>query len=135
MRWIVGTFHGIIEEAKGINPLVFCVAAHLICFFDLHESLTGYIRPDRLRRPLIAKIHRDLLLAPLSDPEEIAKLPGEWAAALIKIFDRFTPIVIGYGGNDGSLMGFLKELSPIAGGVFAQRFLAVNEWILPQRSR
>jgi hypothetical protein len=57
-------------------------------------------------------------LAPLSDPDEIAKLPGEWAAALKKIFDRFTPIVIGYGGNDGSLMGFLKELSRIEGGVF-----------------
>ena len=83
-----------------------------------HESLTGYIRPDRLRRPLIAKIHRDLLLGPLSNPEEIAKLPGEWAEALTKIFGRFTPIVIGYGGNDGSLMGFLKKLSPIEGGVF-----------------
>ena len=35
------------------------------------------------------KIHRDLLLAPLSNPDEIAKLPGEWAAALRKIFDRF----------------------------------------------
>jgi len=83
-----------------------------------HESLTGYIRPDRLRRPLIAKIHRDLLLAPLSNPEETAKLPEEWAAALTRIFYRFTPIVIGYGGNDGSLMGFLKKLSPIEGGVF-----------------
>jgi protein O-mannosyl-transferase len=82
-----------------------------------HESLTGYIRPN-LRRPLIAKIHRDLLLAPLSNPEEIAKLPGEWAMALTKIFDRFTPIVIGYGGNDGSLMGFLRGVAPIEGGIF-----------------
>jgi tetratricopeptide (TPR) repeat protein len=57
-------------------------------------------------------------LAPLSNPEEIAKLPGEWATALTKIFDRFTPIVIGYGGNDGSLMGFLKKHLPIEGGVF-----------------
>jgi hypothetical protein len=46
-------------------------------------------------------------------------IPGEWAAALTKIFDRFTPIVIGYGGNDGNLMGFLKKLPPIADGVFA----------------
>jgi len=82
-----------------------------------HESLTGYIRAN-LRRPLVAKIHRDLLLAPLSDPDEIAKLPGEWAGALTKIFDRFTPIVIGYGGNDGSLMGFLKTVAPIEGGIF-----------------
>ena len=55
---------------------------------------------------------------PLSDPDEIAKLAGKWPAALTKIFDHFTPIVIGYGGNDGSLMGFLKELPPIEGGVF-----------------
>lgn len=82
-----------------------------------HESLTGYIRPN-LRRPLIAKIHRDLLLAPLSNPEEIARLPGEWAMALTKIFDRFTPIVLGYGGNDGSLMGFLNSIPPIEGGIF-----------------
>jgi tetratricopeptide (TPR) repeat protein len=82
-----------------------------------HESLTGYIRPT-LRRPLVAKIHRDLLLQPLNDPKEIEKLPTEWTEALKRIFGHFTPIVIGYGGNDGSLMGFLKTLTPIEGGVF-----------------
>src|SRR4029077_16500755 len=80
-------------------------------------SLTGFIRPN-LQRPLIAKIHRDLLLNPKNEPEELAKLPAEWGAALKTICDSYTPIVIGYGGNDGSLMGFFKSLPPIKGGIF-----------------
>jgi protein O-mannosyl-transferase len=107
---VTTNFDNLLADALSIYTRTF----PLVCG---HESLTGYIRPN-LRRPLIAKIHRDLLLAPLSNPEEISKLPGEWGAALTKIFDRFTPIVIGYGGNDGSLMNFLKALPPIHGGIF-----------------
>lgn len=107
---VTTNFDNLIADALSIYTRTF----PLVCG---HESLTGYIRPN-LRRPLVAKIHRDLLLAPLSNPDEIAKLPGEWAAALTRIFERFTPIVIGYGGNDGSLMGFLATLAPIEGGIF-----------------
>ncbi len=107
---VTTNFDNLIADALSIYTRTF----PLVCG---HESLTGYIRAN-LRRPLVAKIHRDLLLAPLSNPDEIAKLPGEWAAALKKIFERFTPIVVGYGGNDGSLMGFLAELAPIEGGIF-----------------
>jgi tetratricopeptide (TPR) repeat protein len=107
---VTTNFDNLVADALSIYTRTF----PLVCG---HESLTGYIRPN-LRRPLIAKIHRDLLLAPLSNPEEIAKLPGEWSTALTKVFDRFTPIVLGYGGNDGSLMGFLNSITPIEGGVF-----------------
>ena len=107
---ITTNFDNLVADALSIYTRTF----PLVCG---HESLTGYIRPN-LRRPLIAKIHRDLLLAPLSSPDEIANLPGEWVAALAKIFGSYTPIVIGYGGNDGSLMGFLKTVAPIEGGVF-----------------
>lgn len=107
---ITTNFDNLIADALSIYTRTF----PLVCG---HESLTGYIRAN-LRRPLVAKIHRDLLLAPLSNPDEIATLPGEWAAALKKIFDRFTPIVIGYGGNDGSLMDFLRTIDPIEGGMF-----------------
>jgi tetratricopeptide (TPR) repeat protein len=82
-----------------------------------HESLTGFIRPN-LQRPLVAKIHRDLLLNPKNEPAELEKLPKEWVSALKMIFESYTPIVIGYGGNDGSLMGFLESLPPIKGGLF-----------------
>jgi tetratricopeptide (TPR) repeat protein len=82
-----------------------------------HESLTDFISP-KLRRPLVAKIHHDLLLKPKSNPAETAALSEKWTDALKRIFENFTPIVIGYGGNDGSLMGFLKTLEPIKGGIF-----------------
>lgn len=76
-----------------------------------HESLTGFIRPV-MRRPLIAKIHRDLLLAPVSEPSRLATLPPGWKDALKLLFRHYTPIVIGYGGNDGGFMGLLQELEP-----------------------
>lgn len=107
---ITTNFDNLVADALSIYTRIF----PLVCG---HESLTGYIRAN-LRRPLVAKIHRDLLLAPMSNPEEIAQLPIEWTAALEKIFERFTSIVIGYGGNDGSLMGFFKTLDPIEGGIF-----------------
>ena len=84
----------------------------------MRSRIADRIHPPKPAATTNRKIHRDLLLAPLGNPDEIARLPGEWATALSKIFDRFTPIVIGYGGNDGSLMGFLQELSPIEGGIF-----------------
>ena len=84
-----------------------------------HESLTGFIRVQP-RRPLVAKIHRDLLLGPQNDPYETALLHEDWARELRKLFTRYTPLVLGYGGNDGSLMNFLESLGPgsIPGGIF-----------------
>jgi tetratricopeptide (TPR) repeat protein len=107
---ITTNFDNLVADALSI----YTRALPLVCG---HESLTGYIRA-KLRRPLVAKIHRDLLLNPLNGPEEIGKLPPEWETALQVIFDNYTPIVIGYGGNDGSLMGFLKKLQPIKGGIY-----------------
>jgi tetratricopeptide (TPR) repeat protein len=84
-----------------------------------HESLAGFISP-RVRRPLVVKVHRDLLLAPKSAPEELGDLPDSFRTALTQLFGHYTPIVIGYGGNDGSLMGLLKALPPrsVPGGVY-----------------
>jgi tetratricopeptide (TPR) repeat protein len=108
---ITTNFDNLIADALSIYMRTF----PLVCG---HELLTAFIRPNNLRRPLIAKIHRDLLLDPLNEPHEIAKLRKGWPVALTKIFKRFTPVVIGYGGNDGSLMGYLKRLEPIEGGLF-----------------
>lgn len=74
-----------------------------------HESLSGYARPSKIH-PLIVKIHRDLLLSPKSDPDEINKLDTSWNEPLDNIFSSHIPIVIGYGGNDGSLMTYFEKM-------------------------
>ena len=84
-----------------------------------HESLTSFIRLQP-RRPLVAKVHRDLLLGPQSDPYQTNLLHEDWARTLRSLFQHYTPLVIGYGGNDGSLMGFLNSLKSktMPGGIF-----------------
>lgn len=74
-----------------------------------HESLTSFINP-RLSRPLVAKIHRDLHLHPKNDQNGVQCLEQGWKDALLKLFQHYTPVIIGYGGNDESLMGFLSTL-------------------------
>ena len=82
-----------------------------------HEALTAFIKPIMMR-PLIAKIHRDILFAPKNQSKDTAGLDDGWKKSLTNIFKFYTPIVIGYGGNDGSLMGFLEQLESIEGGIF-----------------
>ena len=74
-----------------------------------HESLAGFARVQ-LRRPLVLKIHRDLFLNPMNDPATVARLADGWVVALNELFRHYVPMVVGYGGNDGSLMGYLKGL-------------------------
>jgi len=62
------------------------------------------------RRPLLAKVHGGLGFSPKSAPDDVSVLSPGWCKALEKILARYTPIVIGYEGNDGSLMGCLKKL-------------------------
>lgn len=78
-----------------------------------HESLAGYASPS-IELPLIIKIHRDLLFHPKNEKGETDKLAEEWLEVLTKIFSTHIPVFIGYGGNDGSLMGYLEELDPIS---------------------
>ncbi|MBK7828499.1 SIR2 family protein [Nannocystis sp.] len=85
-----------------------------------HESLAGFVRINP-RRPLVIKVHRDLLLAPKNRVEELAALPEALVQSLRDLLRSYTPIVIGYGGNDGSLMGLLRDtLQPgdIPGGIY-----------------
>ena len=76
-----------------------------------HESLAEFVRPNP-RRPLVAKIHRDLHLHPKNTTDEVNTLASGWQDALTRLLQNYTPIFIGYGGNDGSLMGFLEALDP-----------------------
>ena len=83
--------------------------AHQSPLVVAHESLAGFVRPQ-LRRPLVAKIHRDLFLHPKNDLTGVATMEEGWKLALKKLFQYFTPIIVGYGGNDGSLMDMLAGL-------------------------
>jgi len=76
-----------------------------------HESLADFVRLNR-RRPVICKIHRDLLLGPQNDPRELRRLHDSWGQALRELFREYTPIFIGYGGNDDTLMDLLESLYP-----------------------
>ncbi|MDC7827549.1 tetratricopeptide repeat protein [Pseudomonas sp. BLCC-B13] len=85
--------------------------AHQSPLVVAHESLAGFVRPQ-LRRPLVAKIHRDLFYNPKNDQHGVSTMEEAWKIALKRLFQYFTPIVVGYGGNDGSLMGLLSALEP-----------------------
>jgi len=74
-----------------------------------HELLAPYMDIST-NRPIVAKIHRDLLLCPKSTKDETSTLDNAWEPALKKALDIYTPIVIGYGGNDESLMGLLEKV-------------------------
>ena len=76
-----------------------------------HESLAGFIR-QRPTRPQVVKVHRDLFYAPKNTAEELGPFPDAFAGALRELFKTSVPLVIGYGGNDGSLMGVLNGLAP-----------------------
>jgi tetratricopeptide (TPR) repeat protein len=78
-------------------------------FIAGHETLAGFISPQN-RRPTVIKVHRDLFLRPFNRKEETETLKEEWANALSPLLGRFYLLVIGYGGNDGSLMKYLKQI-------------------------
>lgn len=74
-----------------------------------HESLASFVKTHS-DRPTILKLHRDVLLEPKSRPEEIKQLAEPWRSALDYILgDNCHLIVIGYGGNDDSLMSYLQN--------------------------
>lgn len=74
-----------------------------------HEQMAGYVAGHNLQRPIVAKVHRGMFFDPLNEPRDIDGLKPEWREVLQKVFDSYTPIVIGYGGGDHSLMDFLNE--------------------------
>lgn len=102
--------------------------AHQSPLVVAHESLAGFVRPQ-LRRPLVAKIHRDLYLHPINDEQGVSTLEKGWTIALKKVFQYFTPVVVGYGGNDGSLMDLLMGLEE--GDIAGRMIWCYREGALP----
>jgi len=82
-----------------------------------HESLAKYLYISS-DRPIIAKIHRDLFFEPKSETKETVALEEGWKDNLTQILKYRIPIVIGYGGNDGSLMNFLENCTTPTHGMF-----------------
>lgn len=77
-----------------------------------HERLAPFMRDTtNTDRPVIAKVHRDLLLHPMNSEKELSKLDQRWVEPLHDALQRHTPIVIGYAGGDNSLMDFLADES------------------------
>lgn len=82
-----------------------------------HELLANYIKPFG-SRPIIVKVHRDLFYSPKNGSAETNEIESNFKKNLPRIFEYYTPLIIGYGGNDGSLMGFLESLDKIKGKIF-----------------
>ncbi len=101
---ITTNFDNLVGDAISIYTNTF----PLVCG---HESLAGFAAAG-LTRPLICKIHRDLLFSPQNDPRSLARLKDSWATALTRLFESYTPLFIGYGGNDDTLMDLLRSLEP-----------------------
>ena len=76
-----------------------------------HELLADYAGDPNISRPIIAKVHRGIFFDPLNMPEETNSLKEKWKNVLATVFQSYTPIVIGYGGGDNSLMEFLADES------------------------
>lgn len=76
-----------------------------------HELLAEFAGDLNIRRPVIAKLHRGLFFDPLNRAKETNELHGKWKEVLERVFQNYTPVVIGYGGGDSSLMGVLQEES------------------------
>ncbi len=74
-----------------------------------HETLAEFVS-SQTERPTIIKVHRDLLLHPFNNGEETGTLKAEWQKTLAPILKNFRLIVLGYGGNDGSLMDYLRDM-------------------------
>ena len=82
-----------------------------------HASLADYISTN-LTRPIIIKIHHDLFFSPKNGVDDVGCLDKNFSKNLKDIFKYYTPLVIGYGGNDGSLMSFLEELDHFEESIF-----------------
>ena len=74
-----------------------------------HEDQASYIVKQQPQRPIIAKVHRGLFYDPFNSPEDTNQLNEKWKDVLKSAFDRYTLVVIGYGGGDHSLMDFLQQ--------------------------
>ena len=75
-----------------------------------HEFLSQFVNTIAPTRPTIIKIHRDFLLDPYNRAVDIEDLDSQWKEALQPVLKENAMVVLGYGGNDKSLMDYLKDI-------------------------
>ena len=98
---ITTNFDHLIEDALNYY-------SHAIPLIIGHESLAHYVS-KQITRPMILKIHRDLLFDPKNTAQEVEELHEAWKNSLDLVFSEYHPVFIGYAGNDNSLMNYLIE--------------------------
>jgi hypothetical protein len=111
LAWILAsTPHKVVITTNFDNLVADALLLHSDTFPRVvgHDALASFVQAA-LRRPLIAKVHGDLGFKPCNTLGEIGQLSNDWRDAITRVLERFTPIVIGYGGNDGSLMATLED--------------------------
>jgi tetratricopeptide (TPR) repeat protein len=74
-----------------------------------HGTLAPFMLADP-RRPLVAKLHGDHQLEPLNTEEEVAALNEKIDERMRRLLQQRGLIVMGYAGNDDSVMGALEAL-------------------------
>ncbi len=91
------------------------IYAHSSPLIATPADLAKLARP-RLRRPLLAKIHQPPFIA--SDEQGLNS--NHWSQPLYRLFEHYTPIVIGYDDDEGGVIELLKQIEPCDtnGGIF-----------------
>ncbi|MDR0913719.1 MAG: tetratricopeptide repeat protein [Oscillospiraceae bacterium] len=84
-----------------------------------HESLVGFMNFAQ-KRPIVAKIHRSIMCAPVSDTDapDTQDLMEKWKSSLQEIFKTYIHIVIGYNGGDHTLMDYLVKHTDDLDGIY-----------------
>ena len=74
-----------------------------------HELLADYLDCNSLKRPIVAKLHHGLFFDPINTEAISPDWKKNWRNILEHVFYTYTPIVIGYGGGDNSLMKIMED--------------------------
>ena len=75
-----------------------------------HNALAGFMRPGRVRRPLVVKVHGDHRLNPMHTSEETAELDAGVRNGVQGLLQDRGVIFIGYAGNDHGVVTALEAL-------------------------
>lgn len=79
-----------------------------------HDALASFIRPGRVRRPLVVKVHGDHRLSPMHTDIETSELEEGIRKGVQGLLHDRGVIFMGYSGNDQGVIKALKGLPPEA---------------------